>query len=46
MLAPHLAPVALTTSTLVRLGRITNRTVSKIMSGQADPFVAQCKMPG
>ena len=26
-------------------GRITNRTVSKIMTGQADPFVAQCKMP-
>ena len=26
MLAPHLAPGALTTSTLVRLGRITNRT--------------------
>ena len=26
-------------------GRITNRTVSKIMSAQADPFAAQCKMP-
>ncbi len=27
-------------------GRITNKTVSKIMAGQADPFVAQCRMPG
>jgi branched-chain amino acid transport system substrate-binding protein len=27
-------------------GRITNRTVSKIMSAQTDPFAAQCKMPG
>ena len=26
-------------------GRITNRTVSKIMTNQADPFAAQCKMP-
>ncbi|MEO8135113.1 MAG: ABC transporter substrate-binding protein [Betaproteobacteria bacterium] len=26
-------------------GRITNRTVSKVMTGQADPFVAQCRMP-
>lgn len=27
-------------------GRITNRTVSKIMTAQADPFATQCKMPG
>ena len=27
-------------------GRITNRTVAKIMTAQADPFVAQCRMPG
>src|SRR6476646_4234978 len=27
MLAAHLAPGALTTSTLIRLGRITNRTI-------------------
>jgi branched-chain amino acid transport system substrate-binding protein len=27
-------------------GRITNRTVSKIMTAQADPFAMQCKMPG
>jgi len=27
-------------------GRITNRTVSKIMSNQSDPFAAQCRMPG
>ncbi|MEO7760811.1 MAG: ABC transporter substrate-binding protein, partial [Casimicrobiaceae bacterium] len=27
-------------------GRITNKTVSKIMSNQADPFVAGCRMPG
>jgi len=27
-------------------GRITNKTVSKIMTNQADPFAAQCRMPG